>query len=96
MSSGKHIARRADDVALEPLRDRAKPFVYDRRPMTASLKHELVPSTRFLIGAWIVLGIMLFVTIVFLPIVLAYTAWAYRVMFGRVTTAAVTAGPDFY
>ena len=42
------------------------------------------------------LGIMLVVTIVFLPIVLAYTAWAYRVMFGRVTTAAVTAGPDFY
>ncbi|KAK0330574.1 hypothetical protein LTR94_032310, partial [Friedmanniomyces endolithicus] len=37
------------------------------------------------------LGIMLVVTIVFLPIVLAYTAWAYRVMFGRVTTAAVTA-----
>ncbi|MFE8107709.1 cytochrome d ubiquinol oxidase subunit II [Sphingomonas melonis] len=42
------------------------------------------------------LGIMLIVTIVFLPIVLAYTAWAYRVMFGRVTTAAVTTGPDFY
>ena len=42
------------------------------------------------------LGIMLVVTIVFLPIVLAYTAWAYRVMFGRVTTAAVTTGPDFY
>ena len=42
------------------------------------------------------LGIMLVVTIVFLPIVLAYTAWAYRVMFGRVTTAAVTSGPDFY
>ena len=42
------------------------------------------------------LGIMLIVTVVFLPIVLAYTAWAYRVMFGRVTTAAVTSRPDFY
>jgi cytochrome d ubiquinol oxidase subunit II len=42
------------------------------------------------------LGIMLFVTIVFLPIVLAYTAWAYRVMFGRVTTQAVTSHPDYY
>jgi DNA-binding transcriptional ArsR family regulator len=30
------------------------------------------------------LGIMLFVTAVFPPIVLAYTAWAYKVMFGRV------------
>jgi cytochrome d ubiquinol oxidase subunit II len=42
------------------------------------------------------LGIMLVVTIIFLPIVLAYTAWAYRVMFGRVTTDAVMTGPDFY
>jgi len=42
------------------------------------------------------LGIMLFVTLVFLPIVLAYTAWAYRVMFGRVTTDAVRSNPDFY
>lgn len=42
------------------------------------------------------LGIMLFVTIVFLPIVLSYTAWAYRVMFGRVTADAVRTNPDFY
>jgi cytochrome d ubiquinol oxidase subunit II len=42
------------------------------------------------------LGIMLFVTLVFLPIVLAYTAWAYRVMFGRVTAEAVRTNPDFY
>ncbi|AOW25408.1 cyd operon protein YbgT [Sphingomonas melonis TY] len=38
---------------------------------------------------------MLFVTLVFLPIVLAYTAWAYRVMFGRVTADAVRTNPDF-
>lgn len=42
------------------------------------------------------LGIMLFVTVVFLPIVLAYTAWAYKVMFGRVTTQEVATNPDFY
>ncbi|WP_294444431.1 cytochrome d ubiquinol oxidase subunit II [uncultured Sphingomonas sp.] len=42
------------------------------------------------------LGIMLVVTIVFLPIVLAYTAWAYKVMFGRVTTDAVRTSPDLY
>lgn len=42
------------------------------------------------------LGIMLFVTCVFLPIVLAYTAWAFRVMWGRVTTPLVTSHPDFY
>lgn len=42
------------------------------------------------------LGIMLFVTVVFLPIVLAYTAWAYKVMFGRVTTEDVRTNPDFY
>jgi cytochrome d ubiquinol oxidase subunit II len=42
------------------------------------------------------LRIMLLVTVVFLPIVLAYTAWAYRIMFGRVTADAVAASPDFY
>jgi cytochrome d ubiquinol oxidase subunit II len=42
------------------------------------------------------LGIMLIVTLIFLPIVLAYTAWAYRVMFGRVTTREATTNPDFY
>ncbi|RZM30691.1 MAG: cytochrome d ubiquinol oxidase subunit II, partial [Sphingomonas sp.] len=42
------------------------------------------------------LGIMLFVTVVLLPIVVAYTAWAYKVMFGRVTTQEVATNPDFY
>ncbi len=42
------------------------------------------------------LFIMLLVTIVFLPIVLVYTAWAYRVMFGRVTGEQVAYDPDFY
>jgi len=42
------------------------------------------------------LGIMLFVTVVLLPIVVAYTAWAYKVMFGRVTSQDVATNPDFY
>ena len=42
------------------------------------------------------LFIMLLVTVVFLPIVLAYTAWAYRVMFGRVTSEQVAFDPDLY
>lgn len=42
------------------------------------------------------LGVMLFVTAVLLPIVLAYTAWAYKIMFGRVTTQEVATNPDFY
>lgn len=39
---------------------------------------------------------MLLVTVVFLPIVLAYTAWAYKVMFGRMTGDEVRLNPDFY
>ncbi len=39
---------------------------------------------------------MLLVTVIFLPIVLLYTSWAYRVMFGRVTTAQVRNNPDYY
>ncbi len=42
------------------------------------------------------LGIMLFVVIVFLPIVLAYTAWCLRVMRGRVTTHDLVGNPDLY
>ncbi|MBY8827392.1 cytochrome d ubiquinol oxidase subunit II [Hephaestia mangrovi] len=42
------------------------------------------------------LFIMLLVTVIFLPIVLVYTAWAYRVMFGRVTDEQVRMNPDFY
>lgn len=42
------------------------------------------------------LFIMLIVTLVFLPLVLLYTAWAYKVMFGRITTHDVRTNPDFY
>jgi cytochrome d ubiquinol oxidase subunit II len=40
------------------------------------------------------LWIMLLATAFFLPIVLAYTAWVYRVLRGRVTVAHVEANPD--
>lgn len=40
--------------------------------------------------------IMLIVTVIFLPVVLGYTAWAYRVMFGRITTEQVRFNPDYY
>ena len=39
------------------------------------------------------LQIMFWVVVVFLPIVLAYTAWVYRVMRGKVTVEQVRAKP---
>ena len=42
------------------------------------------------------LFLMLAVTVVFLPIVLAYTAWAFKVMWGRSTVAALNTNPDLY
>ena len=42
------------------------------------------------------LGIMLAVTAVFLPIILVYTSWAMKVMWGRVTTREVQTNVDFY
>ena len=42
------------------------------------------------------LFIMLLVTVVFLPIVLAYTSWVMSVLFGRVTIRDVRTNPDFY
>ena len=41
------------------------------------------------------LFIMLIATAVLLPIVLLYTAWAFKVMFGRVTSAEIASG-DYY
>jgi len=42
------------------------------------------------------LFIMLLVTLILLPIVLVYTAWVYKVLFGRVTLRDVETNPDFY
>jgi cytochrome d ubiquinol oxidase subunit II len=42
------------------------------------------------------LFIMLLVTLVFLPIVLLYTAWVYKLLFGRITLREVRTNPDFY
>jgi len=42
------------------------------------------------------LFIMLLCTVVFLPLILIYTAWVYKVMFGRSTTADLKTNPDLY
>ena len=40
------------------------------------------------------LFLMLVVTVIFLPIILAYTAWVYRVLRGKVTENAILANED--
>ena len=42
------------------------------------------------------LFIMLVVTVVFLPLILIYTAWVYKVLWGRTSTAALKSNPDQY
>jgi cytochrome bd ubiquinol oxidase subunit II len=42
------------------------------------------------------LFIMLLVTLVFMPIILLYTAWVYRVMRGPVTTRSLSRNPNAY
>lgn len=42
------------------------------------------------------LFIMLICTVIFLPLVLLYTAWVYKVLWGRSTTGALTTNPDLY
>lgn len=42
------------------------------------------------------LWIMLIVTVLFLPIILAYTAFVYRVMYGKVTAADISENPNAY
>ena len=65
----------------------------------------ILPSSldpRFSLTVWdsssshVTLFIMLAVTLVLLPIVLLYTAWVYKVLFGRITMAEVETNPDYY
>jgi cytochrome d ubiquinol oxidase subunit II len=42
------------------------------------------------------LFIMLVVVIVFLPLILFYTSWVYRVLWGRSSSAALKTNPDLY
>jgi len=37
------------------------------------------------------LGLMLAVTLIFMPLIVLYTSWAYRVMRGKVTLAHIRA-----
>ena len=40
------------------------------------------------------LFVMLVVTVIFMPLILAYTAWVYKVLWGKVTEADVTEHSD--
>ena len=40
--------------------------------------------------------IMLLVTVVFLPLILLYTAWVYKVLFGRIQVSSLKTNPDLY
>lgn len=42
------------------------------------------------------LFIMLVVTVVFMPVVLLYTAWVYKVLWGRTSIEALKTNPDLY
>ena len=42
------------------------------------------------------LSIMLVCTVIFLPIVLSYTAWVYKVLWGKVDAAEVNDNPNAY
>ena len=42
------------------------------------------------------LGLMLLATVIFLPIILAYTAWVFRVLRGRVTLAHIKQSHGMY
>ena len=42
------------------------------------------------------LFVMLIVTVIFLPLILIYTTWVYKVLWGRTSTAALKTNPDLY
>ncbi|CAN5908178.1 cytochrome d ubiquinol oxidase subunit II [soil metagenome] len=42
------------------------------------------------------LFVMLLVTVIFLPLILIYTAWVYKVLWGRASVGALSTNPDLY
>jgi cytochrome d ubiquinol oxidase subunit II len=71
----------------------------------ASMFPFILPSTidpRSSLTVWnassshTTLFIMLIVVVVLLPVVLAYTAWVYKVLWGRTSTAALKTDPALY
>jgi cytochrome d ubiquinol oxidase subunit II len=41
------------------------------------------------VSSHLTLNIMLWATLIFMPIIIAYTSWAYKVMAGKVTAAYI-------
>ncbi|MEA5125649.1 cytochrome d ubiquinol oxidase subunit II [Xanthomonas floridensis] len=64
------------------------------------LPSSTVPSASLTLwdasSSRLTLWIMLLATTVFMPIILAYTAWVYRVLRGKVTADEVSANPNAY
>ena len=65
------------------------PFIL---PSSTDPKHSLMVWDSS--SSQTTLFIMLIATVIFLPIVLAYTAWVYRVLRGKVTEKTITENQD--
>ncbi|WP_133137500.1 cytochrome d ubiquinol oxidase subunit II [Legionella rowbothamii] len=67
------------------------PFIL---PSSTHPKHSLMVWDSS--SSQMTLFIMLIATVIFLPIILAYTAWVYRILRGKVTEKTVTEQPASY
>ena len=63
-------------------------------PSTEDARSSLLVWTAS--SSHLTLFVMLLVTVVLLPVVLFYTAWVYKVLWGRVGTGHVRTQPDLY
>ena len=43
------------------------------------------------VSSHLTLGLMFWATLIFMPLIIFYTSWAYKVMSGKVTTAYIEA-----
>jgi cytochrome d ubiquinol oxidase subunit II len=63
-------------------------------PSTADSHSSLLVWTAS--SSHLTLFVMLLVTAILLPLVLLYTAWVYKVLFGRIGTGEIKTNPDLY
>jgi cytochrome d ubiquinol oxidase subunit II len=54
-------------------------------------RSALQPHRLRRVSSHLTLGLMLGATVIFMPLIIFYTSWAYKVMWGKVTTEYIAA-----
>ena len=81
--------RRKSCAGPTPSVDRAHPSMASAMPSSSQPNASLTVWDS--VSSHLTLGLMFWATLIFMPLIVFYTSWAYRVMRGKVTLAHIRA-----